>query len=592
MATQPTPLALRLAGEDHALEPGREYTLGSGPDCDFRLPPPAATLHARIAIGEFSATLTDLGSDAGTWRNGERIVSADLAIGDVLRFGTVGASEAIVVPDHGHAVLVPLPAMRAAATTRKLRRIGERAAQVVRQRDAETFQEMMAHELRRAPWFATSLALHALLLLLLWAMLPDGSRGARMAAKVSIHLDAGAVSGEGVPDAPQVASEPQTPPFALAAEPPKDADVAGTVAKAEPEPREPMSLRSNPRLATGGGAAPAASEPGATEVRTIGSGGFRQTVAELQKSGLEIVFVFDSTGSMTGTIADTKASIAQMLAVLKALVPDARVGIVTYRDRGREFYRVRELPLGVDFFATSNFVQLVSAEGGGDRPEDVRAGLEAAFAQRWRPEARRVVVLAGDAPPHEKDEKLLLRAVGAFAKNGRSFVHTLVTSPESAGADTHRSFEAIARAGNGTCAPLQSRDRVMQRVLSLAFGREFDQDLVAVTESVETASARVDVRALDLARRGGADLARELRRNPVPTSLVNALVRRPRQDTALELVAMLRDPEVPAHTLQAVAWVLQRVLELSAPPADPFTAERPSGAVLEHLRRLCLSLPR
>src|SRR5262249_44155840 len=43
----------------------------------------------------------------------------------------------------------------------------------------------------------------------------------------------------------------------------------------------------------------------------------------------------------------------------------------------------------------------LQANGGGDGPEAVFAGLVAASHElRWRPHARRVAVLVGDAPPH------------------------------------------------------------------------------------------------------------------------------------------------------------------------------------------------
>ncbi|MGB3969608.1 MAG: vWA domain-containing protein, partial [Planctomycetota bacterium] len=316
------------------------------------------------------------------------------------------------------------------------------------------------------------------------------------------------------------------------------------------------------------------------------SGGFQRTVSDLRKSGLEIVFVFDSTGSMSRTIHDTKTTIVQMLAVLRALVPDARVGIVTYRDHDkREDYVVRQVPLGSDFWQASNFVQFVTAEGGGDRPEDVRAGMRAAFEQKWRTGARRVVVLAGDAPPHEEDEKRLLAEVASFAKNGRSFVHTLVTSPDQAGADTHAVFREIAAAGKGTCQGLNLRDRVLQRVLTLAFGREFDQDLAVVIRAVEAEQRRVDVKALDLARRGGPELAAALRQDPVPQELWNALVRRPRRAIAEQMVEMLGATDTPAVSRQAIAAALQRIFEMSVPPIDPADPEPPSGKQLAELRK-------
>ncbi len=587
---EPIPVALRLHDQDHALEPGRDYVLGSDPDCDLRLGPSASDHHARLRIGAGTVEIEDLGSRSGTWRNGEQVERALLAMGDVLRLGD---HEAIVVADTGDALLVPVPALRAAATERRLHAVRTAAASL-RRTEGATFQELMAQELHRAPWLAVSLTLHALMLFLLWLSLPTNHPGGDARTTVGVDLAGEQPALEdGPPRPPEVQADPPDPAF----------DALRTVEEAaRQETVEPgdLGLRTPPGLVPQN--ARVVRKPSmpverrgaaaADDLRGVGSSGFQKTVGDLRKSGLEIVFVFDSTGSMTRTIVDTKTTIVQMLAVLQALVPDARIGLVTYRDRGpREQYIVRQLPLGLDFWRASNFVQFVVAEGGGDRPEEVRAGLRAAFQQEWSPHARRVVVLAGDAPPHDDDWQKLLSEVHAFANDGRSFVHTLVTSPDTAGQDTQQRFAEIAKAGKGTCTDLQAHDRVLQRVLTLAFGREFDQDLVTVTAAVENDQKRIDVQALDLARRGGRALARELQKNPVPVALLNALVRGKHRTVVLELVDQLGEPTTPNHSRQAIASALQRILELSVPPIDPVAAEGPSKRELERLRRAAAQLP-
>ncbi|MCK5943020.1 MAG: VWA domain-containing protein, partial [Planctomycetes bacterium] len=348
------------------------------------------------------------------------------------------------------------------------------------------------------------------------------------------------------------------------------------------QPAENPQLAARKRPSNSGGGGDVVRDEGG-----IGSGSFKKKVAELQESGLEIVFVFDSTGSMTRTILDTKNTIVEMCGVLRALVPDARIGLVTYRDRGgREDYLVRQVPLDLDYWRASNFVQFVTAEGGGDRPEDVRAGLTAAFHQSWRPTAQRVIVLAGDAPAHSDDFKHLLRDVRAFAKNRRSFVHTLITSPERAGADTKKQFERIAEAGHGVCEPMQNRGRILQRVLTLAFGQQFDQDVDAVVQAVARERDRVDVESLYLVRTAGPELARALRQRPVPTTLWNALVRKPRRPVADVLLDLLSDHRTPEHTRHAVAAALQRMLRLDVPPIDAQTGEPASKRSITRLRGL------
>lgn len=582
-------LALRLCGQEHALEPNRDYLLGSAADCDLRLPA-AAAHHARLVVTGTGVELVDLGTPAGTRCNGERVDRRQLAVGDGLRFGD-GEVEAFVVRDLGTAAIVPLPAMRQARAFTAVRV----AAAALRQEGGETLQQAMARELRRAPWFALSLLAHALLLLVLWACLPDHTPSGRNRATVNIDL-AGQLpaAAEGPPTPPEIVIEPTDPTIDPPATPTPPAPAEDRPAReAEGAAPRPSLPQENARL--GARASPSSSAPhigGGNDVGGLGSGGFRQTVSDLRKSGLEIVFVFDSTGSMTRTIQDTKATIAQMLAVLRALVPDARIGLVTYRDRdNREEYIVRQMPLGLDYWRAANFVQFITAEGGGDRPEDVRAGLRAAFQQSWRNDARRVVVLAGDAPPHATDMSRVLSETRAFVANGRSFVHTLVTSPQEAGADTREAFTEIAQAGKGICQGMDSRDRVLQRVLTLAFGREFSEDMATVIAQVQRDEDRVDVQSLALARRGGVDLARALRQTPVPQELWNALVRRPHRAVTNQLIEILAAGETPEPTRHAVAAALQRILELPLPPIDPLADAITPNRMLGQLRMLAARLP-
>lgn len=574
-------LALRLAGQDHALEPGRDYLLGCATDCDLTLAVGAAPHQARLSVRGDGATLHDLAGQGDCVHNGLPVTEAKLAAGDVLQ---LGAHLALVVPDDGTAAIVPIPALRAAAGQRKVRI----AAAALRRDGDQTLSELLATELRRTPWLALSVVFHVLLLLLLWWYLPAKPDGRRRAARVGLDL---AAAGTDVPDErpvpPEVQAEPEpeAPPVADPVpapeataplpdprlEPPRELPPANFVVRA---PRRSGDARPG----DGGGLA-------------VGSGDFQKAVGTLRQSGLEIVFVFDSTGSMSRTIADTKTTIGQMLTVLRHLVPDARFGLVTYRDRGREQYLTRDVPLGFDFWRIANFVQYVSAEGGGDLPEAVHEGLQAAFAQRWQPGARRVVVLAGDAPPHPEDMKALLLQVGAFAQDGHSFVHALITAPEPAPPETQQTFREIAIAGRGLCERIDARDRVLQRVLTFAFGREFDQDIAAVIAAVDREQQRVDVRALDVVRRAGAPLQEALLQNPVPQTVWNALLRRPNRAAAALLLDLLTAPKTPEPCRQAAAAALQRVLDLTLPPLDPFGEREPTPQAVARLRRLIERLP-
>ncbi|MFH1746898.1 MAG: vWA domain-containing protein [Planctomycetota bacterium] len=119
---------------------------------------------------------------------------------------------------------------------------------------------------------------------------------------------------------------------------------------------------------------------------------------------IEVVFVLDTTGSMSGLIAGAKQKIweiANSMASAKP-VPEIRMGLIGYRDRGDE-YVTRHTQLTEDLDKVYADLMAYSANGGGDSPESVNQALHEAIAQmQWSQDEQtyRVVFLVGDCPPH------------------------------------------------------------------------------------------------------------------------------------------------------------------------------------------------
>ena len=575
-------LALRFGELGHALDPDRDYFLGNADDCDLRIAG-AEPFHIRISVTAEKVTFEDLSEMAGILHNEEKVRSGELQPGD--RLGIAGEL-IVVMADDGNALVVPIPELRQAAKECRVKKVRLTAAGTRRQN--KSFAQQMSTELRRAPWLMVSLMLHLLLMLFLFWITQAQEIDEQSLATLSFGLAVNAPEGDRAPAPPQVASEPESDE--LPDDPELLFDEKPVLITERPSP-EKKQLTENPILVTRKQARNSGGDVIKDEIG-IGSGSFKAQVKALQETGLEIVFVFDSTGSMTRTILDTKATIIQMLDVLRTLVPDARIGLVTYRDRGpREDYHVRQVPLDIDYWRATNFVQFIVAEGGGDLREDVRAGLNSAFKQNWRRSARRVVVLAGDAPAHTNDFKELLAEVKRFTLNRRSFVHTLITSPDRASAATRDHFEKIAKAGRGTCEPIENHDRILQRVLALAFGTQFENDLERVIAQVDKERSRIDVKSLHLVRHGGRELRQALRERPVPTTLWNALVKRPQRATVNMLLDLLADERTPSHTRNASAAALQHILELPMPPIDTQANEAPSSHRIGRLRKLAEQFP-
>ena len=119
----------------------------------------------------------------------------------------------------------------------------------------------------------------------------------------------------------------------------------------------------------------------------------------------EVVFVLDSTGSMSGLIEGAKQkiwSIANSI-ISQDPAPEIKIGLISYRDRGDE-YVTQIMDLTDDIDAVYAKLQSFRAAGGGDTPESVNQALNEAVTKiSWSPADQnvyRVIFLVGDCPPH------------------------------------------------------------------------------------------------------------------------------------------------------------------------------------------------
>jgi von Willebrand factor type A domain len=174
---------------------------------------------------------------------------------------------------------------------------------------------------------------------------------------------------------------------------------------------------------------------------------------------LDLVFVIDTTASMTPAIRELAASMRSVVRILQRLVPSVRIGISAYKDHDIPFPPVIAFPLTpTDPYLPRivGFLDSLEASPVGSRSidEDVHLGLEAATLMRWRPDAKQVLVLIGDAEAHpENVNETFWRARNFVQRNERRTFSTLfVTTPSSlsAGNVARSYFQALAKAGNGT----------------------------------------------------------------------------------------------------------------------------------------------
>lgn len=128
-------------------------------------------------------------------------------------------------------------------------------------------------------------------------------------------------------------------------------------------------------------------------------------------SDVDVVFVFDATGSMGDELRYLNAEMQDVISRATSATGglSIRTGAVVYRDHGDE-YITRLSRLTNDLETTKSFIGAQHASGGGDFPEAIPEALMAACnSAGWNESARaRIAFLVLDAPCHQDSATLAL----------------------------------------------------------------------------------------------------------------------------------------------------------------------------------------
>jgi hypothetical protein len=240
--------------------------------------------------------------------------------------------------------------------------------------------------------------------------------------------------------------------------------------------------------------------------------GFGRYVGGLRKVGLDVALVVDATGSMQNVIDDLKHHLDDLADTLQRLVPTARIGAVAYRDRDQddvataprrsEDFLVKWTDLTFNAKKVRTFLDGLVAEGGGDWPEAVKDGLDCAMHKlKWRPDAKKVIVLVGGSPPHPEDVPAIRKLIAEWhARGGEvSAIDVSLRLHEEHERKLYKwlygeepkqisrlpafyqelrdSFGEIAKEGGGEFVAIGEDAALVKHVLVLTFGPQWQKDL-------------------------------------------------------------------------------------------------------------------
>ena len=199
-----------------------------------------------------------------------------------------------------------------------------------------------------------------------------------------------------------------------------------------------------------------------------------------QNPKIDVVFVLDTTGSMSGLIQTAKEKIWSIATTMASAqpTPEIRIGLVAYRDRGDQ-YVTKIVDLSSDLDSVYATLMDFEAGGGGDTPESVNQALnDAVHKMSWSEgeQAYRVVFLVGDAPPHMDYNEIRYPEIVASAIEKGIVINTIQCGEMST---TIAPWTQIASLGQG------SFFQVEQAGGAVAYTSPFDEEIAAL-------SARLD----------------------------------------------------------------------------------------------------
>ena len=204
-------------------------------------------------------------------------------------------------------------------------------------------------------------------------------------------------------------------------------------------------------------------------------------VVPQQSHRIEVVFILDTTSSMSGLIRAAKEKIWSIASTMASAQenPDIKMGLVAFRDRG-DAYITRVYDLSDDLDQMYASLMDFRAQGGGDGPESVnRALYDAIHKISWSRDdgVYKVAFLVGDAPPHmDYVNDVKYPVTLAAAKRKGIVVNTIQSGRHEY---TRPAWREIAALGHGEYFQVEDSGN------TVAVSTPFDEELARLASELE-----------------------------------------------------------------------------------------------------------
>jgi len=128
-------------------------------------------------------------------------------------------------------------------------------------------------------------------------------------------------------------------------------------------------------------------------------------VSKINSDSVDVVFSFDTTGSMRPAIRQVRSKLESTVRFLLAQIPNIRIGIIAHGDYIDGKNALSKIDLTSDVNALVKFVQSAPDTSGGDSDELYELVLHEARNFSWTSGRNKALVLIADAEPHRKGQR-------------------------------------------------------------------------------------------------------------------------------------------------------------------------------------------
>lgn len=226
---------------------------------------------------------------------------------------------------------------------------------------------------------------------------------------------------------------------------------------------------------------------------------------------IEVVFSFDTTGSMSPCLAQVRKKVKETITRLTKEIPNISFGIIVHGDYCDEdsTYLLKKTKISDDIKEITDFVTKVSSSGGGDAPEAYEYALNQAREMNWNDKATKVLVLIGDEVPHpasyNKRKLDWKKEAKALADDG-----VIIYGVQALGRKSSTKFyKELSKIGNGIYLTLDQFANIIDLIMTVCYKQASD-DMVRGYEKEVRGEGRMNRSLLKifdavLERKGGKE---------------------------------------------------------------------------------------